>query len=74
MAQIPFSFGYDCRGDYAFFLPMNYVRPDGWGLYPEAVPCGPNSTDPVFFRGLDLNNEETSSHGWIEGDQIVQWG
>ena len=65
------SFGYDCRGDYAFFVEANHFN--GWKIDRAACAALVNEGDLVYFRKIQ-GGVETSTHGWIEGTEVVQWG
>jgi hypothetical protein len=61
----------DCRGDYAFFIEYRHVADGNLDATTKNVLHGKNH--PIFFRVI-RNGVETSSHGWIENGEIVQWG
>lgn len=63
------SEGYDARGDHALFIERRHIN--GWNLDEEAKAVTGSGTH--FFRMLN-NGEQTSTHGWIEGGKIVQYG
>lgn len=60
--------GEDIRGDYALFIDGKHI--DGWELDDEAKRYTQETT---FFRVIK-NGKQTSSHGWAENGEIVQWG
>ena len=65
------DYGTDCRGDYALFIEEANFDSE-WELTEDAkdITKGMGAT---FFRVI-RNGEQTSSHGWIEDAEIVQWG
>ena len=65
------TFGMDCRGDHAFFIEARHL--EGWTIDQEACNALIDEFDPVFFRKIQ-NGVETHVHGWIEGNEIVQFG
>jgi hypothetical protein len=69
MTQKDLTYGTDIRGDYALFIERKHFV-DGWELDTEAKNAARGLT---FFRMIE-NGVQQSSHGWIENDEIVQWG
>jgi len=63
------SYGLDKRRDEAMFIERYHIS--GWEV-DEAVKAVAGDMT-VFFRVIE-NGLHTSSHGWIEGGKIVQWG
>ena len=64
------SFGTDARGDYALFVDHSHIN--GWDI-DAAVQDAIGNDEPTFFRVL-WDGKAQPSHGWIEGNKIVQWG
>lgn len=62
------STGTDCRGDHALFI--------GESHFMTTTTLDVNvGSEPTFFRVIrDANGEETHSHGWAQGNEVVQWG
>ena len=63
------SYGTDCRGDYAYFIENGLIMADGT-LCEEART---HTQEWVFFRML-LGGRQTPRHGWIQDNEVVQWG
>jgi hypothetical protein len=66
------TYGVDCRGDYAFFIEDRHII-NGGNLDEVVKNVLKDNKNPIFFRVI-VHGKETSSHGWIEGNEIVQWG
>lgn len=64
------SYGIDVRGDFAYFIEAWHFNDDGWSVDKDAVCKEPV---PTFFRVLK-DGIQTSSHGWIDGHKVIQWG
>jgi len=57
-------------GDYAYFIEEKHFKPDGWTIDNDART---KTKEPTFFRKI-INGKQTSSHGWIVDNKIIQWG
>ena len=61
----------DARGDYALFIEEKHFKNDS--ELDEQTKNSLLNCDATFFRVIQ-DGEQTSSHGWIENGEIVQWG
>lgn len=62
---------FDVRGDYALFIEEKHFK--NYSELDEYTKNQLLNCDATFFRVI-RNGEQTSSHGWIENGEIVQWG
>jgi len=62
---------FDVRGDYALFIEEKHFK-DDWEL-DEYTKNSLLNCEPTFFRVIN-DGVQTSSHGWIENGEIIQWG
>lgn len=71
MIQEDLTFGEDIRGDHALFIEEKHFGPDD--VLDEDTKSVVAGREATFFRVI-RNGEETSSHGWIEYGEVMQWG
>ena len=64
------TYDIDVRGDYAFFIETKHFKRKGLS---EAVKKELTGSRWTFFRVIE-NGIQQSSHGYIDGGEIVQWG
>ena len=62
---------FDVRGDYALFIEEKHFK-TYWELDDDTKNRLLNCP-ATFFRVIE-DGEQTSSHGWVEDGEIVQWG
>ena len=64
------TFGTDLRGDYALFIDEKHFSEDQWSVDDEVAK---KANQPTFFRVI-RNGKQQGGHGWVERNEIIQWG